>query len=58
MTSVILGARTVAQLEDNLAAGEIELTAEQLADLDAASAPVVPDYPYGELGVDQRSRAL
>ena len=58
MTSVILGARTVAQLEDNLAAEDVELTPEQLADLDAASAPVVPDYPYGELGVDQRSRAL
>lgn len=58
MTSVILGARTVAQLEDNLAAGDLELTAEQLVALDAASAPVMPDYPYGELGVEQRSRSL
>ncbi len=56
MTSVILGARTVAQLEQNLAAGAVELTAEQAARLDAASAPAAPDYPYGELGVEQRAR--
>lgn len=58
VTSVILGARTVAQLEDNLAATDLALTPDQLADLDAASAPVMPDYPYGELGVEQRSRSL
>jgi aryl-alcohol dehydrogenase (NADP+) len=56
MTSVILGARTVEQLRDNLAAAELELSAEQLARLDAASAPRTPDYPYGELGVEQRAR--
>jgi aryl-alcohol dehydrogenase (NADP+) len=58
MTSVILGARTVEQLRDNLAAGDVELAAEQLAALDEASAPRVPDYPYGELGVEQRARRL
>ncbi|KQV24626.1 MULTISPECIES: aldo/keto reductase [unclassified Microcella] len=58
MTSVILGARTVEQLRDNLAAADVELTAEQLDRLDAASAPRVPDYPYGELGVEQRARRL
>lgn len=58
MTSVILGARTVAQLRDNLAAAELALTAEQLERLDAASAPRTPDYPYGELGVEQRARRL
>ncbi len=58
MTSVILGARTVEQLRDNLAAAELELSAEQLARLDAASAPRTPDYPYGELGVEQRARRL
>jgi len=26
--------------------------------LDEASAPTVGDYPYGELGVDKRSRDL
>lgn len=56
MTSVILGARSVEQLRDNLAAADVELTAEQLGRLDAASAPRVPDYPYGELGVEQRAR--
>jgi len=58
MTSVILGARTVEQLRDNLAAADVELTADQLGRLDAASAPRVPDYPYGELGVEQRARRL
>lgn len=58
MTSVILGARTAEQLRDNLAAAELELSAEQLARLDAASAPRTPDYPYGELGVEQRARRL
>lgn len=58
MTSVILGARTIAQLEDNLAAARLALTAEQLAVLDAASAPRTPDYPYGELGVEQRARRI
>lgn len=58
MTSVILGARTVAQLHDNLAASELELTPEQLERLDAASAPRTPDYPYGELGVEQRARRI
>lgn len=58
MTSVILGARTVEQLRDNLAASEVELTVEQLERLDEASAPRVPDYPYGELGVEQRARRL
>ncbi len=58
MTSVILGARTVVQLHDNLAASELELTPEQLERLDAASAPRTPDYPYGELGVEQRARRI
>lgn len=58
MTSVILGARTVAQLHDNLAASELELTPGQLERLDAASAPRTPDYPYGELGVEQRARRI
>lgn len=58
MTSVILGARTVAQMHDNLAASELELTPEQLERLDAASAPRTPDYPYGELGVEQRARRI
>ncbi len=45
VSSVIFGARTVAQLEDNLGAGDLELPAAVVARLDAASAPVM-GYPY------------
>ncbi len=58
VTSVILGARTLEQLTDNLGAAGLHLTAEETAALDAASDPAPPDYPYGELGVDQRSRTV
>ncbi len=44
VTSVIIGARTGAQLDDNLAATELTLTPEQLARLDGASA-LPPEYP-------------
>ena len=58
VSSVILGARTAAQLIDNLAADDLLLSDEQIALLDSASAPEVPDYPYGELGIEQRSRGI
>ena len=58
VTSVILGARTLEQLEDNLGAADLHLSAEETARLDQASAPIVDDYPYGDLGVSQRDRAL
>ena len=45
VSSVIFGARTVAQLDDNLGAGDLELSAAVIARLDAASAPTV-GYPY------------
>ncbi len=38
VTSVIFGARTIQQIDDNLAAVELSLSAEQLARLDQASA--------------------
>jgi aryl-alcohol dehydrogenase-like predicted oxidoreductase len=44
VTSIIIGAKTTEQLEDNLAAGALTLTADQLAELDAASA-LPPEYP-------------
>lgn len=44
VTTVIVGARTIEQLEDNLAAAEIELTADEVAALDKASA-LPPEYP-------------
>jgi aryl-alcohol dehydrogenase-like predicted oxidoreductase len=58
VTSVILGARTVDQLRDNLGAAGLHLTDEEAAALDAASDPGAADYPYGEPGGQQRSRKL
>ena len=56
VTSVILGARTVEQLSDNLGAVDVHLTGDELERLGAASAPRVDDYPYGAAGVQQRNR--
>ncbi|MEJ7650597.1 MAG: aldo/keto reductase [Nakamurella sp.] len=58
MTSVILGARTVAQLESNLAAADLELSEAELQRLTEASAPRADDYPYGAAGVAQRDRSI
>ena len=58
VTSTILGARTLEQLDANLAAADLRLSGDETAALDAASDPGGPDYPYGELGVDQRDRLL
>jgi aryl-alcohol dehydrogenase-like predicted oxidoreductase len=53
---VILGARTVEQLDDNLAAAGLHLSDEETQLLDEASAPVVGDYPYGLPGRRQRAK--
>jgi aryl-alcohol dehydrogenase-like predicted oxidoreductase len=58
MTSVILGARTVEQLQDNLGAADLHLDSDEVARLDAASDPAPADYPYGGPGSEQRSRAV
>ena len=58
VSSTILGARTLDQLEANLRSAGLHLTAAETAALNAASDPHPVDYPYGELGVDQRSRTL
>jgi aryl-alcohol dehydrogenase-like predicted oxidoreductase len=58
VTSVILGARTVEQLQDNLGAAELHLEGQEVARLDAASDPAPADYPYGGPGTEQRSRTL
>jgi aryl-alcohol dehydrogenase-like predicted oxidoreductase len=58
VTSTILGARTVEQLDTNLRAGDLRLTLEEIAALEAASDPRPTDYPYGEMGVEQRDRRL
>ena len=55
VTSVIIGARTVAQLDDNLKAVDVALTAEELSALDQVSKPAV-EYPawMDMLGSDRR----
>ena len=58
VTSVILGARTLEQLSENLKADALMLTAAEVAALDKASAPVMGDYPYGPGGTSQRRRTL
>jgi aryl-alcohol dehydrogenase-like predicted oxidoreductase len=58
VSSVILGARTVEQLQDNLDAAGLHLDGEEVVRLDAASDPAPADYPYGGPGIEQRSRAL
>lgn len=60
VTSVILGARTVEQLDDNLGSSALAavLTDDEVARLTAASAPRVDDYPYGTAGVAQRDRKI
>jgi aryl-alcohol dehydrogenase-like predicted oxidoreductase len=58
VTSVILGARTVEQLDDNMASVSVSLTAAELRALTEVSAPVVAEYPYGVAGAAQRSRKL
>jgi len=58
VTSVILGARTTAQLADNLGAASVELAPNELERLDEVSAPVVSDYPYGKAAASQRHRAI
>jgi aryl-alcohol dehydrogenase (NADP+) len=56
VSSVLLGCRTVAQLEDNLGALQWELTSEEMGRLNDVSAPGIPIYPHGFLeayaGVD------
>ena len=58
VSSTILGARTLDQLEANLRSAGLHLTEAEIAALNTASDPHPVDYPYGELGVDQRSRIL
>jgi len=58
VSSTILGARTTEQLDANLRAADLHLTPQEAAELDAASDPGPPDYPYGEMGAEQRSRSL
>ncbi len=58
VTAPILGNRTTEQLAASLKVSDLHLDPEHTARLDAVSAPALPDYPYGELGVQQRHRKL
>ena len=58
VTSVIIGARTVDQLTDNMGAADLELGPDDVQRLTDASAPRVDDYPYGAAGRQQRHRPL
>jgi aryl-alcohol dehydrogenase-like predicted oxidoreductase len=58
VTSTILGARTVEQLDTNLKAAGLHLTAQETAALDEASDLHATDYPYGAMGIDQRNRTI
>jgi aryl-alcohol dehydrogenase-like predicted oxidoreductase len=58
MCSVILGARTLEQIEDNLGAAGLHLTDEETSTLYVASDPAPADYPYGGPGIEQRSRSI
>ncbi|HWG24146.1 MAG TPA: aldo/keto reductase [Actinospica sp.] len=58
VSAVILGARTVEQLDDNLGAAGLHLSEKETALLTQASASIVSDYPYGAPGVAQRARTL
>jgi aryl-alcohol dehydrogenase-like predicted oxidoreductase len=58
VTSVILGARTLEQLDDNLGSVDVTLSTDDIARLDAASDPGAADYPYGVPGTEQRSRQI
>jgi aryl-alcohol dehydrogenase-like predicted oxidoreductase len=49
VTSAIFGARDVSQLESNVKATEVQLSAEQVTRLDEASAFEL-GYPYGFMG--------
>jgi aryl-alcohol dehydrogenase-like predicted oxidoreductase len=58
VSSVILGARTLEQLADNLGAADLHLGQEETARLDAISDPGAADYPRGGPGIEQRSRTI
>ncbi len=55
VTSPIIGARSIAQLEENLGSTGWELTAEDIAALDAKSAPDV-SHPYDTFAEQQQRR--
>jgi aryl-alcohol dehydrogenase-like predicted oxidoreductase len=55
VTSVIIGAKTIEQLQDNLASTDLPLSAEQIAALDEASA-LPSEYPGWMVALQHRDR--
>jgi aryl-alcohol dehydrogenase-like predicted oxidoreductase len=55
VSSVLLGASKLHQLEDNLGATSVHLSAGEVAELDAATAlpPVYPNWFIERIAVDQ-----
>jgi aryl-alcohol dehydrogenase-like predicted oxidoreductase len=56
VTSVIVGAKTSAQIDDNLAAVKLELSSDEVRTLDEVSA-LPPEYPGWMLARQEQSRA-
>lgn len=56
VTTIVIGAKTIEQLEDNLAATELSLKEDELAALDSASA-LVTEYPQWMIGHQGKRRA-
>jgi aryl-alcohol dehydrogenase-like predicted oxidoreductase len=59
VTSLVIGARTAEQLSDNLAAASLDLTADERAQLDKASAPplIYPFWHQAKTSLDRLSAA-
>jgi aryl-alcohol dehydrogenase-like predicted oxidoreductase len=55
VTSVIIGAKSDEQLEDNLAAAKLTLSADEMTKLDEVSA-LPPEYPGWMVEFQQRDR--
>jgi aryl-alcohol dehydrogenase-like predicted oxidoreductase len=60
VTSVIVGAAKLGQLEDNLGAANLTLSASELHALDAATplSPVYPNWYIDGFGDQQQAQAL
>jgi aryl-alcohol dehydrogenase (NADP+) len=58
VSSIILGARTIEQLESNLSAAAVRLDDDAVLRLSDASTPDLEPYPYGEGGREQRMRIM
>ena len=58
VTAPILGNRTGEQLAEALEIADTHLDDDDLDRLSDVSAPDVPQYPYGPMGQNQRSRPI